>query len=312
MVLPPVRLAAAQLGLRGLVQQMRDSDFMGAPLLFQAAVSGSMTCLKQVVGVIKHTLGGSALREQVNAVDCKSKTIAMAAAVSGTADLFDAVKSLIVSGTLSKNPNSVWEKHHLEQQDSRGRTLLHHVAADITSETLENIVTQYKKFYPTDYPERLNASDSKGRTPLMYVLRNKPNYDAEELKKKLDCLTGPMKHVEHQILTALTDSAIQDEPSSGEPNKGPATRPPHGGLTALMNAAHGGSVAFKVARTEICKLWNSTTPVPLHFALGTCSIEEEDPTMSWQKRCGTLLAAATSGGDPDVLDMVLSAIQVKV
>ncbi|CAM9125531.1 unnamed protein product, partial [Hapterophycus canaliculatus] len=87
-----------QLKRKGLVEQLRQSDIHGAPLVFQAAASSKIDFLKCVCAKIEHTLGRSELRQQLQAssstnwaIDLKKRSIIFHAAKGHNAEVFQAV-----------------------------------------------------------------------------------------------------------------------------------------------------------------------------------------------------------------------------
>lgn len=282
-------------------------------------MSDSVPCLQEVKKVLETTLGKAEMRQQVVAIDRRGRTILMSSTNSGNADIFEATKCIFLEG----QNDTVWARQIQKKTDRRNRLLLHHVASDGSEELVRSYVKGYKRSYPQK--ERLlNTPDYKGRTALMYALRNKSKLKKAELKKKVNVLARALAKWPGQreafidtpdVHGNLGQSSGRSPLTRATSRNGPANTPPVGGLTAIMCAAHGGRDAFDLVFGKL-RAFRGGETVSLDFAL--FGIEDDGDEISdeshprWkekQQRCGTLLAEAASGGDIAVLNDVIASIK---
>ena len=331
------------------MRQLREVDKVGAPLLFQAASSNSVRCLKAVLNVLKTILGVAGLDEQLRAVDSKGRNVLMYAATSPSISVFNKIETLVSNE--SKNSSLRGPSDFVARFDAFGRSLLHHAAESDCPEVLDKVVKLAKE--KSKFKE-LSRPDDNGITPSMYVLRENHHLSkvrsvyggtpidqgpglsmarasseeeylerkeedllrAEQRRLKLDILLDEMPVGER--LASLT----QPPPvKSADPSKsaigGEGTI--KDGMTALMHAARGGRLAFNLAVVKIDNLLGTSTSLgyssltDIRFLDAALGVDEfdEDSTVRDRRR-GMLLEEAAAGGSLDVLQQVASEINRKV
>lgn len=330
------------------MRHLRESDIDGAPMLFQAASSSSVKCLRHVSKVIEETLGSSELREQLKAKDLKGRTIIFHAATTKNVKVFYEIITMLAK----EDPHGSWiavegnggaretafeeegeiapriaSKHRTVSMaiadktvlvDHKGMNLLHHASRYGSARVLELVVKGARQYGSSFLGGYLHSVDGKGRTPLMCLLRQETKQRDSEMSEKLKLLLHNM------AATSTRTSEYGDFHSSSEDmlvymTNSPSTK--YDG-TVLTNAAHGGPEQFELARETICSLVRNRCHgdggIDLDIALGLEEggpqwAESEGPDLSEKrkKRYGILLEEAASGGHVSVLEDVVSAIKVE-
>lgn len=344
----PLSDRISQLGPRTLVGHLRESDIDGAPMLFQAASSSSVKCLRRVSKVIEETLGSSELREQLQAKDLKGRTITFHAATSKNVEVFHEIITMLAK----EDPCGSWivvesngcaletaldeeggiaprivHKHRSDSVaiadktvlvDYKGMNLLHHASRYGSAGLLELVVERARQYGSMFLRGYLHSVDGKGRTPLICLLRQETKRRDNEISKKLKLL------LDNMAASSTSTSEYGDSPSACDNllvymTKSQSTK--YDG-TVLTHAAHGGPKQFELARETICRLagnrCHSDGGIDLDIALGLEEggpqwAESEGPELSEKrkKRHGILLEEAASGGHVSVLEDVVSAIKVE-
>lgn len=201
--------------------------------------------------------------------------------------------------------------------DHTGRTMLHHAAESGSFGVLQEVVKLLLEYSDGD---RLHASaDHKGRTPIMHVLRNRFRRPGGDIKRKVDLLYR--KTTEDDWL-AMRPIRPRDKVRGQKAV----------GTTELMHAAQGGPESLSHTLDKIRGLRRSNV-VDLAgiLSMGFVPTTEGDsddenakqlgkPWMDYRPDyhghrlytwgCGMLLAAAAKGGSVEVLEKVVSAVEV--
>lgn len=331
----------AQLGLSVLVKQLKGLDLEGAPLLFLAA-SGSTSekCFGAVQAVIKSVLGMMRVREQLTAMDYRHRGIMMYAAKSNHSTVFTKVHNLMKEhcrrtlheeqeartkleqsspnrGSPSDEFNQFNEKWSalVAHRDGTGRTLLHHASEAGSAEVLKKVV---ELTIDDGSVEDMSDPDVNGRTPIMHVLRNWHNEDMEIVRRKFDILAD----IPHTQSTWMMERKICS-PQTLIGGGGPGEERFTVGSTELLHAARGGPCTFALA-LEKCRVVRNITPGenPLDYIddiLGVRMLVRNGKKVEQYKNRSPdprtwgralLLAAAARGGHVEVLDSVVSAVEV--
>ena len=328
-------IQSKHLGHLALVRQLRELDEDGAPLLFQATLSNSVRCLTVVLSVLEGILGVGGLDEQLHAIDHKGRNVLMYAVKSPSISVYMEIQKLLDHDRVRTRP------FDLTQLDGCGRSLLHHAAESECPEVLREVSKLAKKH---DALGKLSEADSKGRTPIMYVLRD--NYRiskrrlvlggtrigrtglllkrssteeqyvqwkeedlhrAQRRSQKLDILMSEMDASEQfKSFTQSLPMKLADHESmqNGSPS-------PQNGLTALMHAARGGRLAFDLTVCKIDSLLGNRTGqlysslMDLEFLDAALGVNDVEGDSSIRdRRRGMLLEEAAAGGNLDVLQDV--------
>lgn len=282
------------LGYQALVRQLRELDEGGAPLLFQAGLSNSVRCLKTVLSIVKETLGTAGLNEQLYAIDHKGRNILMCAVKSPSISVYNKIQELLESNTVPVRPLLLFSR-----LDAVGRSALHHAAESDCPEILQMVVKQAKERFLFG---KLSCADHKGRTPVMYVLRDyyrirkrrfvhrntpigpKKPHLARSLSEKEyigwrdeDFCRGERREQKLEILLDDMDPREQlwilTQPplakSGGRCESAlDCCEIQEDGLTALMHAARGGRLAFELAVMKIDSLLGDLTNRPYSELMG--------------------------------------------
>lgn len=330
-----------KLGIRKLVKELREIDVDGAPVLFHAASSRRKhSCFRIVYDLVDTVLGKGGLMEQVEAVDGLGRGILIHAARSNNLDTFRQVFSICKEAeeaasfiTKDRSKKSSSQQHSMGSADANARVLravlvkhdsvgmncLHHAAEAGGWEILKEVMKECQEVGGSFYRE-MDMPDKRGRTPVMFALRSNTEKDLPDtnLQKKFDMLysampCGPTTAPGGRPGWMRPTSVPSYEPSSTTPD-GVKTQ----AVTELMHAARGGVLSLELALNNIlpnCKIEvNGGFTVDLDEALkveglGQNGLWVQTPaTKVWGR--AMLLAAAAKLGDPDVLYLVLNAIQV--
>ena len=330
-------IQSKHLGHLALVRQLRELDEDGAPLLFQAALSNNERCLTIVLRVLKGILGVGGLDEQLYAIDHKGRNVLMYAVRSPSFSVYIEIQKRV----LDLDHDRV--KTRLTQLD--GCRSKHHAAESECPEVLRKVVELAKK---NDVLGELSGTDSKGRTPIMYVLRD--NYriskrklvlggtrigrtgsllkrsltEEECLRRKEDLPRAQRRSQKLDILMSEMDASEQLKSLTRSPVKSAdhesmqnGSSSPKNEITALMHAARGGRRAFDLAVSKITHLGDITDPhhsslTDLEFLDKALGVDNQGDGSIRNRRRGMLLEEAAAGGNLDVLQDVVSKICRKV
>lgn len=114
------------------MQQLRESDVNGAPILFLAASGrGSQSCFKAVRHEIEATLSVAGRSEQVEAIDEKGRGIVMYAARSHHLDVFQEARRMLRKLCQHSFDEEEWRREWRQREikpDETGMNLLHHAS----------------------------------------------------------------------------------------------------------------------------------------------------------------------------------------
>lgn len=203
-----VQLLQKTFGIPALVKELRASDDDGAPFLFQAAASNNIACLKRVQEILEETLGWAGLVEQLESTDNDCRTIVMHAVKCEKPEVFSAVRRLLTSPDAPER-DSKPIRHYLEVRDIRGMSLLHMGARYANEMILKEVLKAYR--CENLFERFFREEDSKGRTPLMHLFRNRARSTFEELTKKLKILAEEGAEDVQEQLTHIGRTPVRAE-----------------------------------------------------------------------------------------------------
>lgn len=319
---------------------LREIDIDGAPLLFHAASSRcEHSCFRTAYDLIGMVLGKGGAREQVEAVDGLGRGILMHAARSNHVQTFKEVLRRYKEGIGSMSqgyymwadtdqpattaPPEPTEAELLLETDIFGMNCLHHAAEAGCLAVFQEVFSICQRAEGSLY-ERTYKPDKTGRTPIIFVLRNKPRCEKDELKTKFDMLYKalpygpPATSGGHHRIGWMVPTPV---PSQVVPKKGEGIKTR--AKTELMHAARGGLASLEIflsllPRTASKDNGDSGFTVELDEALavevkvkmqdGTWGQSTTNDPIVWGR--ALLLAAAAKLGDVDVLYHILDAIEV--
>eukprot|EP00903_Cladosiphon_okamuranus_P011821 g11108.t2 len=294
-----------QLGFDVLVKQLRACDINGTPLLCLAASSRSITtCFQTVYDKLHAVLGTVGVVEQVRQKDHMGRNILMHAARGNHLDVFKRVQDLYEGHqyTFASPSAGVDDTTLFIEEDITGRKVLHHAAEAGCLEVLSEIINLSKL---TGIMSYMDWPDHNGLTPMHHLLRAKYGEPEgrDELSSKFNilwCVSGSW--MKPREVMGWTPTARQD-------------RVEVIAQTELIHAARGGLSTLQLVLDKI-HTPTKVNDVRLDEVLSVNVAEMTDSSPSDEELAawgwGMLLAAATKGGNLEVLEIVVRAIKTGI
>ncbi|CAN0140980.1 unnamed protein product, partial [Scytosiphon promiscuus] len=329
----------SRLGVRALVKELQEVDIEGAPLLFHAAsCPGERQCFETVRDLITSVLDEGGLMKQVETVDVLGRNIIMHAVRSNHLDTFELVFAIrekpgirVCDYTsedtgvckeclelVKRVEKAVARRTMMARTDGMGMNCLHHAAHLGCEGVLEAVVGKCD--------EEMHEPDKRGRTPIMYLLRDSPSRTGRASEE-----TGVQARFNKLCKEkgTPTERPVTTGGSEGSwmtPTTVPSRKDAKGQarmFTEVLHAARGGrnSLALVLGtRSEqlLCQGSEDQPRGALKVDLDLALAHEVRKTESdewgrteeseiWGRAC--LLGAASTGGDDEVLTFVLDAIE---
>lgn len=321
-----------KLGISALVKELQEIDIDGAPLLFHAASGfGERSCWRTAADLIQTVFGQGGLMEQIETVDGEGRNILMYAARSNDVDTFRRVYDIVTRAAkdlcLPEDANGGFSKV-LKRVDNMGMSCLHHAADAGCQKVLEEVMQVIGKKRGL-VSELLGKEDKKGRTPIMFVLRNSRGWggkhpDTDHLvAPKFRMLYNKMAEVQGEETRWMSTRKLRPRTLASKKRNTKEKRDfeETRAVTELLHAARGGKVSLELALNHALSSSKVEQTNELRVEVDEALDVQErvSSSVDWRKSPDTktlgralLLAAAAKLGDEDVLYHVLVAIQVRV
>eukprot|EP00752_Nemacystus_decipiens_P006636 g5966.t1 len=297
-----VRRIEEQLGFDVLVKQLRAWDVNGTPLLCLAASSRSITtCFQTVYDKLHAVLGTVGVAEHVRQQDHMGRNILMHAARGNDVDVFKRVKYLYEEHqhTFADPKAMKGDAIRLIEIDNTGRNVLHHAAEAGCLEVLSEIIHLSLLSGTMAY---MDTPDNNGLTPMHHLLRAK--YGEPEGRNEIAS--------KFKILWEVSGSWMSPRKVMPWTSADGQDRIEVSAQTELIHAARGGIPTLQLVLDMMRAAWKVEEVHLDEVILVNIAEEKDNPPAdeelaSWG--WGMLLAAATKGGDTEVLEIVVRAIK---